>query len=226
MKNTFRTFVFIAVLSVLARASFAANTYIEQVRAHAAAGSFGCTVSSVSTANPGVVTCSAAHGLIDGDQIQITGVGGATQANVTGYAKVTGQSSTTFALYSDAALSTGVNVTGTYTSGGKVSKAQDISGLAGDFTFRIGITGLTAGKNAAVCVQDSADGFVSDIVTLWCVGAQGGSGGGSVNAPIWYTKRAYGVPSARLGVSNARLRLFVQSLDSGATVTTSLVIEQ
>jgi hypothetical protein len=222
-----RTFAFLAVLTVLACASFAASPIaIESVRAHGAAGSFGCTVTGVSTANPGVVTCSAAHGLIDGDMIQVTGVVGATQANITGYAKVTGQSTTTFALYSDAALATSVNVTGTYSSGGKVSQAYDVSGLSGDFTMRININGLTAAKNAVVCLQDSADGFVSDIVSLWCVNPSGGSSSGFYVPPMGYTVRKYQIPSARLGVTNGRFRLSVQSIDGSATVTTSMFIEQ
>lgn len=221
-----RIFAIFAMLSALACASFAGNTYIEQGRAHAAAGAFGCTVSGATVATPSVITCSAAHGLIDGDQVQVTGIGGTTTDNTTAYVKVTGYSTTTFALYQDSGLSTGVTGTGTYTSGGKVSIAKDVSGLSGDFTARIGFNGLTPAKNASVCLQDSADGFVNDIVSLWCVNLQGGSSSGFNVPPIWYTKRFYEIPSARLGVTNARFRLYVQSLDSGATVTTSLFIEQ
>lgn len=221
-----RIFALFAMFSALACASFAGNTYIEQGRAHAAAGAFGCTVSGATVATPSVITCSAAHGLIDGDQVQVTGIGGTTTDNTTAYVKVTGYSTTTFALYQDAGLTTGVTGTGSYTSGGKVSIAKDVSGLTGDFTAHIGINGMTPAKNSVVCLQDSADGFVNDVVNLWCVNVQGGSSSGFNVPVIWYTQRLYQMPSARLGVTNARFRLSVQSLDSGATVTTSLYIEQ
>jgi hypothetical protein len=68
-------------------------------------------VSGVSTANPGVVTTSAAHGLTTGQTVTIASVGGATQANGTWV--VTVLSATTFSIP--------VNVTGTYTSGGTVT---------------------------------------------------------------------------------------------------------
>jgi hypothetical protein len=69
-----------------------------------------CTVSSVSTANPGVVTCTGFHYLVTGNKVQITGVLGAVQANTT--AVVTVLTPTTFSIP--------VNVTGTYTGGGAV----------------------------------------------------------------------------------------------------------
>src|SRR5262249_14292385 len=127
--------------------------------------------------------------------------------------------------YSDALLSTGIAGVGSYTSGGKVSIAKDVSGLSGDFTLHITVNGLTDSKNALLCLQDSADGFVSDVVNLWCVNVAGGSGG-SFSPPIAYTHRLYEVPSARIGVVNARMRLNVQRLDVGATVTAGWFIEQ
>ena len=225
MKTAFRTFAFFAlVLLLLAVPSFAAApVVIEASRAHAAAGNFGCTVSGATVATPSVITCSAAHGLIDGDQIQVTGVGGTTTVNTTGYAKITGYSTTTFGLYSDAALSSGVTGTGSYTSGGKVSIAQDISGLSNDFSVRLIITALTAAKNAVVCIQDSADGYASDIVTLACVNPSGFTG---TSTPLHFVWRKYQLPSLRLGVTNGRLRVNVQAIDGSASVSTSLSIEQ
>lgn len=66
------------------------------------------TITGVSTANPGVVTTSAAHGLTTGAEVGIIGVAGATQAN--GIWKVTVLSTTTFSIP--------VNVTGTYSGSG------------------------------------------------------------------------------------------------------------
>jgi hypothetical protein len=66
------------------------------------------TITGVSTANPGVVTTSAAHGLVTGQVVGIEGVGGATQAN--GVWTVTVLSTTTFSIP--------VNVTGTFSGSG------------------------------------------------------------------------------------------------------------
>lgn len=228
MKTTFRSFALVVLILARAIPGLAANVWGEgpTPRAHAAAGSFGCTVSGATVATPSVITCTAAHGLIDGDQVQVTGIVGTTTDNTTAYAKVTGYSTTTMALYSDAGLTVGIAGVGTYSSGGKVSIAKDVSGLQGDYTLRININGLTATKNAMVCLQDSADGFVNDIVSLWCVGLQGGSSTGFYNPPIGYSQRMYQVPSARIGVTNARMRLNVTQLDAGATVTASWWVEQ
>lgn len=228
MQKTISSVVLALVLAlVLACAAFGAvPVTIESNRAHAASGSFGCTVSGATVATPSIITCAAAHNLADGDLVQITGVGGTTTVNTTGYAKVTSVgSATTFGLYSDAALATGVTGTGSYTSGGKVvGPLADISGFTttADFTLRLVINGLTAAKNAVVCIQDSVDGFVSDTVTLACVNPSGAVASG---ASIDFTWRKYQLPSARFGVTAGRLRVNIQSIDGSATATTSLYIQ-
>ena len=81
------------------------------------------TISGATAANPVVIT-SSVHGLSDSDLVSISGVVGMTQLNVnTYYAKVTGYSTTTFALYSDSALTTTVDGSAytAYSSGGYVS---------------------------------------------------------------------------------------------------------
>ena len=81
------------------------------------------TISGATAANPVVIT-STTHGLSDSDLVSISGVVGMTQLNVnTYYAKVTGYSTTTFALYSDSALTTTVDGSAytAYSSGGYVS---------------------------------------------------------------------------------------------------------
>lgn len=79
------------------------------------------TVTNATNATPIVVTSSAAHGLADGDRVDIIDVGGNTAANGQWYAKVTGYSTTTFALYSDSTLATAVAGSGGYTTGGLIS---------------------------------------------------------------------------------------------------------
>jgi len=67
-----------------------------------------CTALAISdstNASPIVITCTA-HGLADGDPVTIAGITGNTNANGDYYAKVTGYSATTFALYTDKALTT------------------------------------------------------------------------------------------------------------------------
>jgi hypothetical protein len=85
-------------------------------------GDFISSITGVTKANPAVVTVSTSHGYIDGQQVTISGVSGMTQLNGnTYYADVL--TPTTFALYSDIALTTTVNSTGytTYTSGGETA---------------------------------------------------------------------------------------------------------
>jgi hypothetical protein len=162
------------------------------------------------------------HRLADGDPIQITGVGGTTTVNTVGYAKVTGQSTTTFAFYSDAALSAGITGTGSYTSGGAVSFAYDISGITTDWTLRFIVESLTSTKKVLVAVEESADGFVADIRQILLVNVQGPI---TPVAPAQYSVRSYERPSARFGVSNARLRVKLLTADSPVSLISSTWVE-
>ena len=75
-------------------------------------------VSGATNATPIRITTSASHNLNDGDTVVISGVLGNTAANGSWW--VDRQSATTFDLYSNEALSTGVAGNGAYTSGGTV----------------------------------------------------------------------------------------------------------
>jgi len=77
-------------------------------------------VSGATNATPIVMT-TGTHGLADGDYVTQAAVGGNTNANGNFYVKVTGYSSTTYALYSDTALTTPVAGNSNYTSGGTVA---------------------------------------------------------------------------------------------------------
>lgn len=79
------------------------------------------TVSGVSVANPAVVTTSAAHGLASGQQVTITGVGGATAVNGTW----------TVAVLTSTTFSVPVNNTNAWTSGGTVSHVGTAAGAVG-----------------------------------------------------------------------------------------------
>lgn len=201
----------------------AATTIVQSARAQTAAGNVGCTVSGATVATPSVITCTAAHLLQDGDQVQIINVGGTTTVNTTGFAKVTSVgSATTFGLYTTSALTTGVTGTGSYTSGGTVSLVSDISAITGDFTVRLVVSGLTAAKNVVLSIQDSVDGYATS-VNLAAVNL---SGAISTSTPQTFTWRAYQLPSLRINTSNGRIRLSVQSIDGSASVTSALYFEQ
>jgi hypothetical protein len=87
------------------------------------------TVSGATNATPIVVT-TGTHGLADGDNVTIASVGGNTAANGSFYVKVTGYLTTTFALYSDQALTTPVAGNGAYTSGGTVAAILTFANIA------------------------------------------------------------------------------------------------
>ena len=92
-------------------------------------GNFGRgTVTAATNANPAVIT-STDHGLVNGERVVFSGVGGMTQLNFTGsnfyFAK--SLSSSTFELYSDEALTSGINsgAYGSFTSGGEFIKSYE-----------------------------------------------------------------------------------------------------
>jgi hypothetical protein len=68
------------------------------------------TISGGTVANPVVITTSAAHGLSDGQMVNFLSVVGMTDLEgLNYYAKVTGQSTTSYALYQEAALTNTVD---------------------------------------------------------------------------------------------------------------------
>jgi hypothetical protein len=85
-------------------------------------------VSGATNASPIVMT-TATHGLADGDYVTQASVGGNTNANGSFYVKVTGYSPTTYALYSDKALTTPVAGNSNYTSGGTVARLFRLPGI-------------------------------------------------------------------------------------------------
>ena len=101
-------------------------------------------------ATPTVIT-GVAHGLADGDPITITGVGGDTNANCSGYAKLTGYTADTFALYADKALATPIVGNAGWSSGGNIARCFRLKGIfrkaGGDgyvMKVRIGLNSVTA----------------------------------------------------------------------------------
>jgi hypothetical protein len=218
-----KTLLKLSLAAVLTAAmSFGAALYpIQASRSYTAAGNVGCTISGATNATPIVVTCSAAHNFVDGDQFRITGVGGNTNANTVGYVKVTGYSTTTFGLYSDAALSSGIAGNASYTSGGVATQNYLVSGVTGDWTLDFVLESLTNGKNVLVSIEESADGFSSDIRQLAVFSYAGVTGSGQIKQSV----RKYQLPMARLGTANVALRVKVQAIDSSGTAVVSAYVE-
>tara|TARA_R110002153_G_scaffold110609_3_gene252043 strand:+ start:1945 stop:3648 length:1704 start_codon:yes stop_codon:yes gene_type:complete len=119
-------------------------------------GAVTATISGATQANPVVVTSASAHGFYEGQPITITGVVGMTQLNGNEY-YVNIASSTSFALYSDSALSTTVNGTGfgAWSSGGTATGGA-VAAEVGNFVF--------TGSN--IDTGDSSSISVTPLVTM------------------------------------------------------------
>jgi hypothetical protein len=213
-----RFIVVMALAFGLAHTSLASNSpiFVETNRTHTAVGAFGCTITGATVATPSVLTCSAPHNLATGDQVQITGIVGTTTDNVTAYALVL--SPTTFSIWSDAATTASpIAGVGSYASGGQATEAVDISQWVNDFTIYISI-GTSNGRSMA-CLQDSVDGV--NFLTLVCA---------DISTPVYagttvdYSWRGYQIPSARVGVLNARMRVSIISQDPAASVTVTATL--
>ena len=190
-------------------------TMLESARTHTAVGAFGNiggAITGATNVSPIVVTTTSAHGLVTGDQVQVTGVVGNTAAN--GTFLVTALTPTTFSEQG----STG---NGAYASGGAISQASDISGVLADWTLKLRVESLTAGKKIQIALQDSVDGFVNDIVTRATVNVQGQIMSSPTFAAKDFEWRKYDVPSTRFGTASARLRLSVLAVDAAATAVVS-----
>jgi hypothetical protein len=83
------------------------------------------------------------------------------------------------------------------------------------------ISNLTAAAGAAITVQESLDGFVTDIRTLM-VQDLGPSTVGSAN--ITQSITAYDRPTGRLGSTGCQLRTFTERIDAGASFNYTVVV--
>jgi hypothetical protein len=198
-------------------------TLINKTRSYTAIGQVytGGVVTGATNATPIVVTTTSTNNLVAGDQVQITGITTNTAANGVFY--VNPLTATTFQLYSNAALTTGVAGNGAYGSGGAVSLATNISAVTGDWTLRLRVDALAAACNCVVAFQDSVDGFVSDIRTIATAAFTGANYQFSATVSPQFTGtdssrewRRYDLMAARFGVASAAIRVYVQEYDAGA----------
>lgn len=109
------------------------------------------------------------------------------------------------------------SVTFTASADGTSSPTINIADVPGDWTIRFWLESTHAAK-VLIGIQDTTDGFATSH-TLAVLNRAGL--GERTEAAI----RSYEVPSARVGVANASLRLIVQAIDIGATITGKLSIE-
>ena len=108
------------------------------------------TISAVNKANPGQVTANA-HGLKEGQQVTISGVGGMTQLNNNVFT-VRNPATNTFELFDTDGI-TSINSTGfgTFTSGGTVKHGVVVvSNVNGTFVAGETITGATSSGTAVI----------------------------------------------------------------------------
>jgi len=198
-------------------------TLINKTRSYTAIGEVytGGVVTGATNASPIVITTTSTNNLVAGDQVQITGITVNTAANGVFY--VNPLTGTTFQLFSNSALTTPVAGNGTYGTGGAVSLATNISGVTGDWDLRLRVDALAAGTNCVISFQDSVDGFVNDIRTIATAGFTGANYQFSATVSPQFTAtdtsrewKRYDLMSARFGVANAAIRVYVQEVDAGA----------
>lgn len=103
----------------------------------------------------------------------------------------------------------------------------DISGYPSDPdmlpTVTIKVEALTAAKTAIFELQDSADGFNSDIRVLATFHIEGAIPDG--RTPRTRDFHSWEMPGTRYGVTSAHMRLALSYIDSGASVTYDAFIQ-
>jgi hypothetical protein len=198
-------------------------TIIAKTRTYTAIGTAysGGALTVATNATPIVITTTTANNLVAGDSVQIAGMTGNTAANGVNY--VNPLTATTFQLFSNAALTTGVVGNGTLGGSPTISLAWPISSVTLDWTLRLRIDALAAGANVVVAFQDSADGFVSDIRTIATAAFTGANYQFSATVSPQFTGtdtsrewRKYDLMAARFGVASAAIRVYVQEFDVSA----------
>ena len=112
------------------------------------------TITGVTTATPGVVTTSAAHGLVDGDRVVITKIAGNLGQELNGNTYVVDVlSSTTFGLYDVYGLP--ITTVGTYTTGGQITRSgENFNVIDNPVTYRLTLgTAVMGADNDVIYFQ-------------------------------------------------------------------------
>jgi hypothetical protein len=98
----------------------------------------------------------------------------------------------------------------------------DISGISGDFTIFLEVTGMTAGKTARIQFEDSVNAFTASVP----VAVINVTGALTSAASQVFDIRKYQLPNNRFGVTSAVLRVNVTAIDSGSSLSLHAWIAQ
>lgn len=107
---------------------------------------------------------------------------------------------------------------------GPVTGVLDTSALTGDFTLRIVFPALAAGKKAKFIIEDTAN--VTAFSDALPVAVFDLIGSITTASPLQFDVRKYQIPSIRVGVANAKLRVNLLSFDAGANPSVNCYLEQ
>lgn len=129
-------------------------------------------ITNATNATPIIITTDIDHGLADSSQLTIAGVLGNLAANGTFFAKVTGYSSTTFALYSDSDLTTAVAGTGAYTASTGVMGSAARPFMRLDVSRKLTVTDA-ADAYVPESMDDNIDALEWGVLDKWFAGGRG-----------------------------------------------------
>lgn len=110
------------------------------------------------------------------------------------------------------------------TAAGAVTGSLDTSGLTGDYTIKLRISALAAGKRAVVAVQDTANATAfSEAITVAVKQAVGSI---TADNELNFSWRSYELPLARYGAANTKLRINVLAVDGSPGLTLHAWLER
>jgi hypothetical protein len=98
----------------------------------------------------------------------------------------------------------------------------DVSGIISDWTLKIQVGKLTAGKNVRFQFTDSADNFVADKAAGATYSFTGEIGN---TADVVNSLQSRDSKKMRIGVASCKLRLEITGIDAGASVDYSAWLE-
>lgn len=105
---------------------------------------------------------------------------------------------------------------------GAASTPMAVHDLLDDWTVRVFLDRLTPNKNAVIQIQDSLDGFASDVRTLRTISVAAVT---NLTPHEIQPSRRYELPNSKFGVVGATARVFVQQIDAGATIAGRFVVD-
>jgi hypothetical protein len=162
-------------------------------------------ITAASDAAPIAVTTSAAHGLVTGDIVQVSGVTGNLAAN--GQWVVTKVDSTHFSLNNSIG-------SGAYSSGGNgvhlgfiigaIAVDNTVFSTPPDFSLTARLESLSAASNIRIMFEDATD--VNYLTAEPLTVIQFGPGSGGDDGELTFTKKRGEMPDTRIAISGATLR--------------------